>query len=106
MPLGGGAIAIGEAAPRTEAEHARVVGEQDRGTVGTGRLDERVERRLEHLVERLRAGDGVGKAVDSVEIAQPRAQLLPLGHVACRPEQEAELALSSRTAEPFTSNQA
>ncbi len=86
------AIAVGEPAPGAEAEHARVVGQQDRGPVGAGRLEKRVERGLEHLVERLRAGDGVGKAVDRVEIAQPRAELLTLAHVAGRPEHEPQLA--------------
>jgi len=48
--------------------------------------------RFEDLVERPRTGDGVGEAVDGVEIPQPRAQLLPLAHVARRPEHEAKLA--------------
>ena len=90
--LRGRAIAVGEPAPGAEAEHARVVGQQDRGPVGAGRLEKRVECGLEHLVERVRAGHGVGKAVDGVEIAQPRAELLTLAHVAGRPEHEAQLA--------------
>ena len=93
MSLGGGAVAIGEPAPGAEAEHALVVGEQDRGTVRTRGFEESVERRLEHLVQRARAGDRVREAVDGVEVAQTPAQFLALAHVAGRPEHEAELAL-------------
>src|SRR5436190_22290302 len=75
------------------AEHARIVREHHRGSVGTGRLEQRVESRLEHLVERRRAGDGVGEAVDGVEVAQPRAQLLALAHIARGAEHEAKLAV-------------
>ena len=87
------AVTVGEAPPRAEAEHAVVVTEQDRGAVGAGGLEERVERRLEHLVERPGAGDGVGKAVDGVEVAEPPAQFLALAHVAGRSEHEAKLAV-------------
>ena len=91
-PLRARAIAVGEPTRRAKAKHARLVGEQDRGAVGSGGLEQRVERRLEDLVERRCAGDGVGEAVDGVEVAQPRAQLLPLADIAGRPEHEAELA--------------
>ena len=46
VPLGEGAVAIGEPAPGTEAEHALVVGEQDRGAIRARGFEERVERRL------------------------------------------------------------
>ena len=91
--LGVRAVAVGEAAPGAEAEHSLVVCEQHRGSVGAGRLEQRVESRLEHLVERRRAGDRVGEAVDGVEVAQPRAQLLALAHIARGAEHEAKLAV-------------
>ena len=100
------AIAVGEPAPGAEAEHARVVGQQDRGPVGAGRLEKRVERGLEHLVERLRAGDGVGKAVDRVEIAQPRASSSRSLTSRAVPSMKRSSPASSRTADPLTSNQA
>ena len=87
------AVTVGEAAPRAEAEHAVVVTEQHRGAVGAGGLEERVERRLEHLVERAGAGNGVGEAVDGVEVAEPPAQFLALADVAGRSEHEAKLAV-------------
>ena len=91
-PFGVRAVAAGEAAPGAEAEHALVVGEQDRGAIRARGFEERVERRLEHLVQSLRARDRVGEAVDGVEVAQPPAQFLALAHVAGRPEHETELA--------------
>ena len=91
VSLGGGAIAVGEPAPGAETGHAVVVGEQHRGPVGAGRFEERVERRFEHLVECLGAGDGVGEAVDGVEVAQAPAQLLAFAHVAGRAEHEAKV---------------
>ena len=92
VPFGGGAIAVGQPAPGPEAEHAVVVGEQDRGAICPGRFEECVESRFEDLVERLRPGHCVGEAVAGVEVAQPRAQFLSLAHVARRPEHEAKLA--------------
>src|SRR5205823_13948493 len=62
VPLGEGAVAIGEAAPGAAAEYALVVGEQDRGAIRARGFEERVERRLEHLVQSLRARDRVGEA--------------------------------------------
>ena len=91
VPLGEGAVAVGEAAPGAEPEHTVVVGEQDGGPVGAGGLEQRVERRLEHLLEHAGARNGVGEAVDGVEVAQPPAQLLALADVARRPEHEADL---------------
>ena len=91
-PLGVRAVAVGEAAPGAEAEHAGVVGKENRGAVGAGCLEKRLESRGEHVVERGCAGNGVGESVDGVEVAQAPAELFALADVARRPEQEAKLA--------------
>jgi hypothetical protein len=93
VPVGRGAIPLGEAAPGAEAEHAVVVGEQDRRASGAGRGQQRVERGRQHVVEPARSPDGVREAVDGVEVAQPRAQLLALAHVTRGPEHEAQVAV-------------
>ncbi len=46
-------------------------------------------------LELARSGDGIGEAIDRIEIAEARAQLLPLAHVARGAEDEAQLAVLS-----------
>ena len=95
MPVGPGAVLVGEAAPRAEAHDVLVVAEENRRAVRSRRLEQRVERGLEHLAELARSRHRVGEAVDRVEVAYARAQLLALAHVARGTENETEFPVLS-----------
>jgi hypothetical protein len=100
VALRGGAIAVGKTAPGAEAEDAVAAVEQHRGALGAGGGEERVERGGQHLVERSRARDGVREAVDGVEVAQPRTQLLAFPDVTGGSQHVAKLAVLVTDAAP------
>ena len=83
-----------------------VVAQKHRRAVRAGRLEQRVDRLVEQLLETRRARDRVGDAVHRVHFADALAQLLALAHVARGAEHVGDRAVvARRRASPVVSTE-
>jgi hypothetical protein len=72
VPLDGGAVRSRKPAPRFEAHHAIVVIKEDRSAIDRERATNRVERRLENLLERVGAVHRVRELVEDLHLGLSR----------------------------------